>query len=114
RRLKIQNEEGHSARRWRGNASFPAHQDRLQTAPADIRQADDLLPAGDFDARRSSRSAHHLDAKRFADAARLFGRWNATRYSHRVRRATKAARDRARIFNRREICRRLGRIAYPW
>src|SRR5437899_7632777 len=111
---KIQNEEGHSSRRWRGNTSISADENRLQTAPPDIRQTDDLLSPGDFDARRPARGAHHLDAKRFADVTRLSGRWGATRYSHRVRRAAKAGRDRASIFDRREIYRRLRRIAHSW
>src|SRR5207247_3401887 len=68
---KIENEEGHSPRRWRGNASLSADKNRLQTASTDLRQTDDLLSAGDFDARRSSRGAHNLDAKRSADVARL-------------------------------------------
>src|SRR6266436_6355131 len=73
RESKIKNEEGHSSRRWRGNASLSADKNRLQTASADLRQTDDLLSAGDFDARRSSRGAHNLDAKGSADARRLFG-----------------------------------------
>src|SRR6266567_9374832 len=90
---KIQNEEGHSSRRWRGNASLSADKNRLQTASADLRQTDDLLSAGDFDARRSSRGAHNPNAKRSADVARLSRRWGATWYSHRVRRAAEAGRN---------------------
>src|SRR6266581_2105146 len=87
-----------------------ADKNRLQTASADLRQTDDLLSAGDFDARRSSRGAHNLDAKRSADVARLSRRWGATWYSHRVRRAAEAGRNCAGISNRREIYRRLGRV----
>src|SRR5213080_4811085 len=100
---KIQNEEGHSSRRWRGNTSISADENRLQTAPPDIRQTDDLLSPGDFDARRPTRGAHHHDTEGFANAPQLFGRRRATRYSHRVRRATETGRDRASIFDRREI-----------
>src|SRR6266436_1327546 len=114
RESKIKNEEGHSSRRWRGNASLSADKNRLQTAFGDLRQTDDLLSAGDFDARRSSRGAHNLDAKRSADVARLSERWGATWYSHRVRRAAEAGRNCAGVFNRRKIYWRLGRVAYSW
>ena len=42
--------------------SFSAHQDRLQTASSDLRQANDLLPAGHAYARRATGSADHYDA----------------------------------------------------
>src|SRR6266516_624579 len=98
RKSKFQNEKGHSSRWWRRNTAFSADEDRLQTASADLRQTDDLLSLVDLDARRAARGSHHLDTKRFADAAGLFGRWGATRYSHRVRRATEARRNRACFF----------------
>src|SRR6266487_3344719 len=104
-RSKIENEESHTSRRWRGHTPVPAYQDRMQTAAADLRQANDLLPAGDFDARRIARGAHHLNSKGSANAARLSRRRRATRCSHRVRRATETGRDRPSIFDRREIYR---------
>src|SRR5438876_174971 len=96
-RSKIENEESHTSRWWRGDASLSAHQDRVQTTAADLRQANDLLPTGDFDARRIARGAHHLNSKGSANAARLFGRRRATRYSHRVHRAAEAGRNRAGV-----------------
>src|SRR6266700_4156065 len=113
-RSKIENEESHSSRRWRGHTPVPAYQDRMQTAAADLRQANDLLPAGDFDARRIARGAHHLNSKGSANAARLSGRWRATRYSHRVRRATETGRDRPGVSDRREIYRQLRRFPHSW
>src|ERR1700756_282410 len=111
-RSKTENEKGHSSRRWCWNASFSTDENRLQTASADLRQTDDLLSAGDFDARRSSRGAHNLDAKRSSNVARLSRRWGATWYSHRVRRAAEARRHCAGISNRCKIYRRLRRVAY--
>src|SRR5205809_2008750 len=114
RKSKIENEKGYSARRWRGNTSLSAHENRLQTAPPDIRQTDDLLSPGDFDARRPTRGAHHHDTEGFANAPQLFGRRRATGHSHRVRRATETGRNRPGFFDRREIYRQLRRIAHSW
>src|SRR5438445_319249 len=114
RKSKIQNEEGHSSRRRRRNTPLSADENRLQTASPNIRQTDDLLSAGDFNARRPTRGAHHLDSKRSANAGRLFGRGGATRHSDRVRRAAETGRDRTSLFDRREIYWELGCIAHSW
>ena len=53
----------HLGRRLR-HASSSRHARRVQAAAADLRQADDLLPAVDVDARGHSRRAGDLDAAR--------------------------------------------------
>src|SRR5207244_10793299 len=111
---KIENEESHSSRRWRGNTSLSADENRLQTAVADLRQADDLLPVGDLDAWRAARGAHHLNTERSANAGGLPRRRLATRHSYRIRSSTEARRYRASFFDRRKLCRRLRRIAHSW
>ena len=75
------------------------------------RQADDLLSAGDIDARRIARGADHFHAKRFADAPTLSRRWRTARNSDRVRRTGGAERNRGGIPDRGEICWRLRCIA---
>src|SRR5204862_7781933 len=107
-------QERHSARRWRGDASVCADENRLQTTAANLRQADELLSARDSYARRSPRGADHFDAERFADARRLFGRRCATRYSHRVRTSAEAGRDRAGVSDRRKLYPELRRIPDSW
>src|SRR5216117_257892 len=55
--------EGHRPRRRRGNAPSPGDAGALEAASADLRQADDLLPAVDADARRHPGHPGHLEAR---------------------------------------------------
>src|SRR4030095_3151752 len=78
RKSKIENEESHSTCRRCRDASFSAHEDRLQTASPALRQTNGLLSAGHAHARRSTGGADHYHTKGFTDAARLSGRRHAT------------------------------------
>src|SRR6185312_8116889 len=66
-------DEGHYPRRRLRHAALSADPRGLKAALADLRQADDLLPAVDLHVRRHSRHPHHHDAVRraaFPEAAR--------------------------------------------
>ena len=56
--------QGHHPGRRLGDAALSHHPRGEQAAPAGLRQADDLLPAVDADARRHPRGAPDLDARR--------------------------------------------------
>src|SRR3989304_7043945 len=66
----------HPRRRFR-HASIPGYPRGIQAAPADLRQADDLLPAGNPDARRHSRDIDHLDAAGYAAVRTTARQWRA-------------------------------------
>src|SRR5206468_10890004 len=86
----LDDEKGHHSGRRRRQPAVPANEDRVQTAVAGLRQADDLLSPRHAYARRSAGNLNHLDAKRLPHAPRLpWGRL-AVRDPNRLRGAGKA------------------------
>src|SRR5690606_32294219 len=68
-----QDAQRHHSRRRLRHAAVPGHHGDLQAAAAGLRQADDLLPADDPDARRHPGRADHLDTGRYATLRRTAG-----------------------------------------
>src|SRR5262249_50557778 len=111
RKSKIENEKGHSARRRGGDTALSVYQGRLETACPDLPQTNDLSSATVAESRRSAGGAGHFPAKRFTDAPGLSRQWHTARNSDRLRRTSEAGRNRPGISDRREIYRRLRRVA---
>src|SRR5207244_13237482 len=72
-RAKIENEESHSSRRWRGGTPSPANQERVQAAASDLRPATYLLTGAECDARRMPRGPHHVATTASSQAAIFSG-----------------------------------------
>ena len=66
--IKLGNEyERNRSRRGLRHKALPADHGHQQAALAGLRQAHDLLPAFDLDARGHPRNPHHLDADGLAE-----------------------------------------------
>src|SRR3984893_2429461 len=110
----IDDEKRNNSRRWFRYAALSSYPDRLQTAVACLRQADDLLSALHANARRNPRDSGHFDTKRFADVSRAIRRRIASKSLDRVRGTIEAGRDRPSISDRSRLLGRRGCFADSW
>ena len=99
-------DQGHHSGWWIGLAVAPADAQHQQTAPADLQQADDLLPAVLVDAGGDSRRPDHHDAAGPGELrAPARGRAGFRRI-HPVRRAAQPRRPGAGVHHRSRVRRR--------
>ena len=98
--------QGHHPGRRLGHAALPDHPRGEQAAPAGLRQADDLLPAVDADARRDPRGAADLDARRHRRLRAAAGRRQPVRDLDHLRRPAAPRRAGAGVPDRPRVRRR--------
>ena len=107
-RVGNDHQRNHPGRRRRQPA-LPADPGRQQTAAAGLRQADDLLPAGDADDGRDPRHPDHLHAPRHAALSAVARRRQSLGRHPLLRRAARAQGDRPGVSGRRGVhCRPVG------
>ncbi|CAA9209465.1 MAG: Glucose-1-phosphate thymidylyltransferase, partial [uncultured Acidimicrobiales bacterium] len=88
-------------RRWHRFPTAPDHPGGQQAAGARLRQADDLLPALDADARRHPRGADHHHSPRGRGVPPPARGRLAVRHQHHLRGAAEPRRPRAGLPHRR-------------
>src|SRR5882757_8807095 len=83
--------EGDSTRGRQWNKALSDHTRGEQAVAADLRQADDLLPAVDFDVGRYSRHSHYHDANGSLPVRTAARRWQPVGHSSHLCRAAQTS-----------------------
>src|SRR3990167_5217224 len=106
-------DEGHNSRRRLGQPSAPDHPGGVETAAADLRQTDDLLPDLGADARRHPRDSDYLHARGPAQLPEDARRPQPVRRALRLRGTAGTGRPGPGLSDRRVVHRQRPRVPDP-